>query len=124
MFLVGCAVTLLTLSVAVSLSVLVPLVAKGHLRRSNVLPYIAGANITTLVDTLVAAIIIGDQDAVRVVLVISLTVTIWTLVLLAFAYPLLRKVILGLARRILATPARLVGFTACLLIVPMALIAI
>jgi len=124
MFLVGCAVTLLTLSVAVSLSVLVPLVAKGHLRRSNVLPYIAGANITTLVDTLVAAIIIGDQDAVRVVVVISLMVTIWTLLLLTFAYPLLRKVILGLARRILASPARLVGFTACLLLVPMTLIAI
>jgi len=123
MFLVGCAVTLLTLSVAVSLSVLVPLVAKGHLRRSNVLPYIAGANITTLADTLVAAILIGDPDAVRVVLVITVTVTIWTLVLLAFAYPILRKVILGVARRILASPARLAGFAGCLLVVPMALIA-
>lgn len=124
MFLVGCAVTLLTLSVAVSLSVLVPLVAKGHLRRANVLPYIAGANITTLADTLVAALIVGDQDAVRVVVAITISVTVWTLLLLATAYPLLRKVILGVARRILASPARLAGFTAVLLLVPVGLIAV
>lgn len=124
MFLVGCAVTLLTLSVAVSLSVLVPLVAKGHLRRANVIPYIAGANITTLADTLVAAILVGDQDAVRVVVVVTICVATWTILLLATAYPLLRKVILGAARRILASPARLAGFTATLLLVPLALIAI
>lgn len=124
MFFAGCGVTLLTLSVAVSLSVLVPLVAKGHLRRSNVLPYIAGANITTLADTLVAAILVGDQDAVRVVVAITICVTVWTVLVLAFAYPLLRKVVLGISRRVLASPARLVGFTAALLLVPIALIAI
>jgi len=124
MFLVGCGVTLLTLSVAVSLSVLVPLVAKGHLRRSNVLPYIAGANITTLADTLVAAILVGDQDAVRVVIAITLCVTVWTVAILAFAYPLLRKVILGVSRRVLASPTRLATFTACLLLIPVALIAV
>ncbi len=118
------ATSLLTLSVAVSLSVLVPLVAKGHLRRSNVLPYIAGANITTLADTLVAAILVGDQDAVRVVVAITICVTVWTVLVLAFAYPLLRKVVLGISRRVLASPARLVGFTAALLLVPIALIAI
>lgn len=124
MFLVGCGVTLLTLSVAVSLSILVPLVAKGHLRRSNVLPYIAGANITTLADTLVAAILIGDQDAVRVVAAITICVATWTIFLLATAYPLLRKVILGVARRILASQTRLAGFAAALLVVPVVLIAI
>ena len=71
MFLAGCAVTTLTLSVSVSLTLLVPLVAKGHVRRSNTLPYIAGANITTMVDTLVAAILIGNQDAVRVVAAVT-----------------------------------------------------
>ena len=38
MFLAGCAVTMLTLSVSVSLTLLVPLVAKGHVRRANTLP--------------------------------------------------------------------------------------
>jgi Na+/phosphate symporter len=55
MFLVGCGVALLTLSVSVAITVLVPLVAKGYLKREDRLPYIAGANITTLADTLVAA---------------------------------------------------------------------
>ena len=89
---------LLTLSVSVALAVLVPLVAKGHLRRANTLPYIAGANITTLADTLVAAILLGNQDAVRVVLAVTVSVTAWTLVLLAFAYPLLRRTCLSIAR--------------------------
>ena len=93
MFLVGCGVTLLTLSVAVSLTLLVPLVAKGILRRANTLPYIAGANITTLADTLVAAIVLGNQQGVQVVVAVTISVTIWTLLLLTFAYPQLRSVL-------------------------------
>jgi sodium-dependent phosphate cotransporter len=124
MFLAGCAVTLLTLSVSVSLTLLVPLVAKGHVRRANTLPYIAGANITTLVDTLAAAVLLGDQDAVRVVVAVTSVVTVWTLLLLVTAYPLLRRILLGLARRILASNRRLAGFAAVLLLVPLALIAV
>ena len=124
MFLVGCGVCLLTLSVSVALTVLVPLVAKGHLRRANTLPYIAGANITTLVDTLAAAVLLGDQDGVRVVVAVTLSVTTWTLVLLATAYPLLRAGCLGAARAILGSRTRLAGFVAGLLAVPIALIAV
>jgi Na+/phosphate symporter len=124
MFLVGCAVTLLTLSVSVSLTLLVPLVAKGHLRRANTLPYIAGANITTLADTLVAAILIGNQDAVRVVVAVTAVVTVWTVFLLITAYPLLRRVLLGVARRILASNRRLAGFAAVLCLAPALLIAL
>lgn len=124
MFLLGCAVTMLTLSVAVSLTLLVPLVAKGYLRRANTLPYIAGANITTLVDTLVAAVLIGNQDAVRVVVAVTLAVSAWTLLLLAFAYPALRKVCLGFAGWALASRYRLAAFVAGLFVVPLALIAL
>jgi sodium-dependent phosphate cotransporter len=124
MFLAGCAVTMLTLSVSVSLTLLVPLVAKGHVRRANTLPYIAGANITTLVDTLAAAVLLGDQDAVRVVVAVTAVVSVWTLFLLVTAYPLLRRILLGLARRILASNRRLAGFAAALLLVPVVLIAV
>jgi hypothetical protein len=124
MFLVGCAVTMLTLSVSVSLTLLVPLVAKGHLRRANTLPYIAGANITTLADTLVAAILLGDQDAVRVVVAVTAVVSVWTLFLLVTAYPLLRRVLLGVARQVLASNRRLAGFAAVLFLAPLALIAL
>jgi Na+/phosphate symporter len=124
MFLAGCAVTMLTLSVSVSLTLLVPLVAKGHVRRANTLPYIAGANITTLIDTLAAAILLGDQDAVRVVVAVTLVVTVWTLFLLVTVYQQLRRILLGIARRVLASNRRLAGFAAVLLLVPLALIAV
>lgn len=124
MFLAGCGVTLLTLSVSVSLTLLVPLVAKGHVRRANTLPYIAGANITTLADTLVAAILLGDQDAVRVVVAVTAVVSVWTVLLLVVAYPLLRRVLLALARRILASNRRLAAFAVVLFLAPLALIAV
>lgn len=124
MFLLGGVVCLLTLSVSVALTVLVPLVAKGQIRRANTLPYIAGANITTLADTLVAAILLGNQDAVRVVVAVTLCVTAWTLFLLTFCYPAVRRTCLGVARRALESPHRLVAFVSVLFGVPLLLIAI
>lgn len=124
MFLAGCAVTMLTLSVSVSLTLLVPLVAKGHVRRSKTLPYIAGANITTMADTLVAAILIGNQDAVRVVVAITSMVTLLTLAVLLTVYPLLRQGLLAVARWILVSNRRLAGFASVLFLVPIALIAV
>ena len=124
MFLAGCGVCLLTLSVSVALTVLVPLVAKGYLRRANTLPYIAGANITTLADTLVAAILIGNQDAVRVVLAVTLAVSVWTVLVLATAYPTVRAALLGIARLVLVSRRRLAGFVGTLFLVPLLLIAI
>ena len=122
MFLAGCGVCLLTLSVSVALTVLVPLVAGGRLRRANTLPYIAGANITTLADTLVAAILLGNQEAVRVVVAVTLPLIAWTLFLLAFAYPLLRRFCLGVARRALQSRPHLAAFVAVLFLVPLSLI--
>ena len=124
MFLAGCGVTFLTLSVAVSLTLLVPLVATERLRRANTLPYIAGANITTLADTLVAAIVLGNQDGVRVVVAVTVSVTVWTLILLFFAYPLLRRVLLAAAHWTLESHRRLALFAATLFAVPLVLIAI
>lgn len=124
MFLAGCGVCLLTLSVSVALTVLVPLVASGRLRRANTLPYIAGANITTLADTLVAAILLGNQDAVRVVVAVTLPLIAWTLLLLGFAYPLLRRLCLGVARRALQSRPHLAAFVAALFVVPVGLILV
>ncbi len=117
--LLGCGVTVLTLTVAVSLTLLVPLVAKGYLRRANTPPYIAGANITTLVDTLVAAVLLGNQDGVRVVVPVTVAVTALTLCLLALSYPLLRRVCLAAAGAAVRSPSRLAAFTAVLLVVPL-----
>jgi hypothetical protein len=124
MFLVGCGVTLLTLSVAVSLTVLIPLVVKGYLDHEDALPYAAGANITTLTDTLVAAILLGNADAVRVVLAILIAVTVWTLVWLGPLYRWVRPVVVRATWGVLGSRRRLAAFTAVLFVVPMILVAL
>lgn len=124
MFGLGCLVAFLTLSVSMALTLLVPLVANGYLRREDSIPYIAGANITTLADTLVAAVLIGNPDAVRVVLAEVLGVTAFTLLLLAVAYPLVRGGSIRWAQLVLARRSHLAGFVVALLVAPVALIAI
>jgi solute carrier family 34 (sodium-dependent phosphate cotransporter) len=124
MFLVGCGVALLTLSVSVALTVLVPLVAKGYLKKEDTLPYIAGANITTLADTLVAAILLGNATASRVVLAEVIGVGVWTLLLIGLFYPAVRSGCLRVSRTALGSRYRLVGFLGVLFSVPLALIAV
>lgn len=124
MFGIGCLVAFLTLSVSVALTLLVPLVANGYLKREDTIPYIAGANITTLADTLVAAIILGNADAVRVVLAEVIGVSVVTVLLLAVAYPLVRRGAVAWARLVLRSRRHLGTFVAALLAVPIALIAV
>jgi hypothetical protein len=109
--------------VSVALTVLVPIVASGRLKREDALPYIAGANITTLADTLVAAVVLGNQDAVRVVLAEAGGVTVWTLVLLGLLYPQVKAFCLTVSDTVLASRGRLVGFVGALFVVPILLIA-
>jgi hypothetical protein len=124
MFLVGCGVTLLTLSVAVSLTVLIPLVVKGYLDHEDALPYAAGANITTLADTLVAAVLLGNADAVRVVLAILIAVTVWTLVWLGPLNRWARPAIARATWGVLGSRRRLAAFISVLFVVPMILVAL
>jgi Na+/phosphate symporter len=124
MFALGCGVALMTLSVSVALTLLVPLVAKGHLKRDETLPYIAGANITTLADTLVAAMLVSNPDAARVVLAEMVGVTAWTLVLIGFLYPAVRRTALRIARTVLSSRSRLAASIAGLFSVPLLLVAL
>lgn len=123
MFALGSLVALLTLSVAVAVTLLVPLVAAGRLRREDALPYIAGANITTLADTLVAAVVLGNPVAVRVVLAEAGGVALWTVLLLALAWPQVQRAALRTSDAVLASPRRLAAFVAALFLVPLALLA-
>ncbi len=124
MFALGCAVAFMTLSVSVALTLLVPLVAKGYLKRDEALPYIAGANITTLADTLVAAILLDNPDAARVVLAEVIGVTAWTLVLIGLMYPAVRAAALRIAKETVSSRRRLALFIAVLFAVPLSLVLI
>lgn len=123
MFGLGCVVAFLTLSVSVALTLLVPLVANGYVKREDTIPYIAGANITTLADTLVAAIILGNADAVRVVLAEVIGVSVVTLLLLGVAYPLIRRGAIAWAQIVLRDRRHLAAFMGALFLVPVGLIA-
>jgi sodium-dependent phosphate cotransporter len=124
MFACGCAVAFMTLSVSVALTLLVPLVAKGYLKREEALPYIAGANITTLADTLVAAILLDNPDAARVVMAEVIGVTAWTLVLIGLMFPAVRSAAMRIARSTVSSRQRMALFLAVLFAVPVSLILI
>jgi hypothetical protein len=86
MFMLGLLVTLLTLSVSVSIGVLVPLSARGYVRRENIMPYILGANISTMIDTLVAALLLGTPQAVTVVVAHMASAVIVSTPIVVLAY--------------------------------------
>ena len=86
MFLLGLIVTTATLSVSVSIGILVPLSARGYVRRENLTPYILGANISTLVDTLAAGVLLGDPRAMSVVLIHMISGILVSLPIVILAY--------------------------------------
>jgi Na+/phosphate symporter len=124
MFAVGLGVTALTLSVSMSLSLLVPLAARGYVRRENVIPYILGANITTFIDTLFAGALVGHPDAVRIVAVLMATVTVLSLpVVFVFPYGF-ERVVDRAARAATRSGRAVLAFVAVLFLVPLLLMAL
>jgi len=103
MFLIGSAITAVSMSVSVSVSLLVPLSARGYIRRENVIPYIMGANITTFIDTLVASLFMNNPASFTIVLVEMLSVTIISMLIMIFIYRFYERRILNAANRITAT---------------------
>ena len=118
MFLLGCVAALLTLSVSVALTVLVPLAAKGYIDRREAMPYIMGANMTTLADTLVAAMILGRPEGVQVVLAQAIAVGIVTVICLLFVYRPLQNAVMGLDEWVVRNSRRMVLFVATLYVLP------
>ena len=124
MFVLGMAVTSVTLSVSVSLSILVPLSAKGFIRRENTLPYIMGANITTFIDTLFAALLMGGSQAFTIVLVEMLSVAGISILILIFMYRWYERGIVWLLDVIMRTNRGLAIFMGVMLVVPIGLLLI
>jgi sodium-dependent phosphate cotransporter len=124
MFIFGALVTLISMSVSISLSILVPLSNRGFIRRENVIPYIMGANITTFIDTMLAAVLLGNPHAFTIVLVEMLTVTIISLVVLVFFYPRYQKAILEFVNLVTRGKLSLAIFLITIIIIPVLLVII
>jgi hypothetical protein len=118
MFGLGCLVATLTLSVSVALTLLVPLASRGYIKREESIPYIMGANITTLADTLVAAMILGSPVAVQIVLAEAIAVSVVSLFYLAFLYGPLTRWIMSLDDWVVSSNRRLWLFVAILFVLP------
>lgn len=118
MFFLGCLAATLTLSVSVALTALVPLASKGHITRREAIPYIMGANITTLADTLVAAMLLGNPVGVQIVLAQAIGVALVTLFYLAFLYRFIADRVIRLDDWVVGTNRRLWSFVACLFVAP------
>ena len=118
MFGLGCLVATLTLSVSVALTLLVPLASRGYITRRESIPYIMGANITTLADTLVAAMILGNPVAVQIVLAEAIAVSLVSLFYLAVLYRPLTGGVMALDEWVMSTNRRLWLFVAILFVLP------
>ena len=124
MFLIGSAITAVSMSVSVSVSLLVPLSARGYIRRENVIPYIMGANITTFIDTLVASLFMNNPASFTIVLVEMLSVSIVSLLIMGFMYRPYERQVLNLANRITATRRGFSLFMILLVGVPIVLLLV
>jgi len=121
MFALGLLVTAMTLSVSLSLTLLIPLSLKGYIRREGIIPYVMGANISTWVDTLVAALLLNSPRAFTIVfteMVIGATIS---LIVLVFFYRPYSRLILATAHRVTHSRNGFALFLGAIFVVPLVL---
>ena len=122
-FAVGLLLTGVTTSVAFSLGVIVPLYNREFVRREEVVPYVLGANVGTLLDTLVVAFVLDSTVGVALVSLVMGLATLVTLVALAAYAPYTALVDAG-QDRLLDDRRYLVAFGVLLVAVPLALLVL
>ncbi len=123
-FSLGAAITLISMSVSVSLSILVPLSARGFIRRENVIPYIMGANITTFIDTLLAAVLLGTPLAFTIILTGMTSISIVSVIILATCYHRYERLMLGFVNRVSGNNRILAVFMLVIFAVPIILMLV
>jgi sodium-dependent phosphate cotransporter len=121
MFVLGAAITLISMSVSVSLSILVPLSNRGFIRRENVIPYIMGANITTFIDTLLASVLLDNQMAFTIVLVQMVSITLVSSIILFTAYRRFERGMLDFVSWVTVDNRNLALFMITIFLVPLIL---
>ena len=124
MFALGALITLISMSVSLSLAILVPLSARGFVRRENVIPYIMGANITTFIDTLLAAVLLDNACSFTIVLVQMLSITTVSVVILATAYRRYERAMLSLVAAMTTSNRNLAVFMAIVFVLPIVLMLV
>ena len=124
MFALGLAVTAITMSVSISLTLLIPLSLKGYVRRNAIIPYVMGANISTWVDTLVASLLLDAPRAFTIVFTEMAVGGSVSLFVLIFLYKPYSAVIISVANRITHDRRAFAAFMGAILCVPLVLLLI
>jgi Na+/phosphate symporter len=124
MFALGAFITLISMSVSLSLAILVPLSARGYVRRENVIPYIMGANITTFIDTLLAAVLLDNPWSFTIVFVQMLSITAVSVVILGTIYRRYERAMLSFVGSMMASNRNLALFMATIFVVPIILMLV
>lgn len=121
MFVLGLLITTMTLSVSLSLTLLIPLSLKGYVRRDGIIPYVMGANISTWVDTMFAALLLDSPRAFTVVFTQMAVGAAVSLVVLLLLYRPYSWAILGVAQRVTQRRREFALFLGAIFVVPLVL---
>ncbi len=122
MFAFGTLMTMVTLSVSLSVTILVPLALKGYVRRDRIVPYVMGANIATWVDTLFAALLLDAPRAFTVVLTEMIVGAGVSLTVLFFFYKPYTAFILWAAHHASSNKRNLAITVGCFFLMPAVLL--
>ncbi len=124
MFVLGLLLTTITPSVSVSLGLLVPLSARGYVKVENLVPYIMGANIATLSDTLIVAMLLANPGAFTIVVAEIMGLALVSAFVLFFFFHSYEKFMLSSLLTISMSNRNLVLFLSTTFVIPILLIAI
>lgn len=122
MFVLGIAITVLTVSVAVSLTILVPLSMKGIVRRKNIIPYVMGAQIGTFVDKLFVTLLLDAPRAFTVIFSEMVAVLAVSVLILLFAFDPFRELIVAAANRATGSRRGFALFLGVIFVIPLVLL--
>jgi sodium-dependent phosphate cotransporter len=120
-FFIGLLVTAVTTSVAFSLGVIVPLYNRGYVEREELIPYVLGANLGTIIDTVVVAVVLESGVGVSVVAVLLVAATLVTVLALS-VHDAYSGLVIAADERILADRRLFAAFLGLLALAPGALV--
>jgi sodium-dependent phosphate cotransporter len=121
MLLLGAGVTLISMSVSMSLSLLVPLSERGFVRRENAIPYIMGANVTTFIDTLFASLLLNNPIGTQIVLAAMLSIFLVSLLVLSMVFQRYERWMLALVQWVTTSSRHLLIFILLIFVIPIIL---
>ncbi|SNZ17817.1 solute carrier family 34 (sodium-dependent phosphate cotransporter) [Natronoarchaeum philippinense] len=122
-FVLGVVITAVTTSVAFSLGVLVPLYNRGYIKRKEMLPFVMGASVGTLTDTLLVALVLDAPVGTLIVLLLTGSALV-TALAFSLVYETYYAFVEEIQLRLLTSERTFVAFLVLIVVVPIGLLAV